>query len=209
MSERGLLIVFSGPSGVGKGTVRQEIFSTPNHKFEYSVSMTTRAQRPGEVDGKDYFFRSREEFEELIRNGQMLEYAEYVGNYYGTPLTYVNETLDKGIDVFLEIEVQGALQVKKKVPDAVFIFLTPPDLNELQERLVGRGTDSEEVIAQRIERAREEIALMSEYDYAIVNDEVPLAAERVKRVIEAEHFRVDRVIGRYRNMISEKKLSDK
>lgn len=209
MSERGLLIVFSGPSGVGKGTVRQEIFSTPDHKFEYSVSMTTRAQRPGEVDGKDYFFRSREEFEELIRNGQMLEYAEYVGNYYGTPLTYVNETLDKGIDVFLEIEVQGALQVKKKVPDAVFIFLTPPDLNELQERLVGRGTDSEEVIAQRIERAREEIALMSEYDYAIVNDEVPLAAERVKRVIEAEHFRVDRVIGRYRNMIPEKKLSDK
>ena len=209
MSERGLLIVFSGPSGVGKGTVRQEIFSTPDHKFEYSVSMTTRAQRPGEVDGKDYFFRSREEFEELIRNGQMLEYAEYVGNYYGTPLTYVNETLDKGIDVFLEIEVQGALQVKKKVPDAVFIFLTPPDLNELQERLVGRGTDSEEVIALRIERAREEIALMSEYDYAIVNDEVPLAAERVKRVIEAEHFRVDRVIGRYRNMISEKKLSDK
>ena len=209
MSERGLLIVFSGPSGVGKGTVRQEIFSKPDHKFEYSVSMTTRAQRPGEVDGKDYFFRSREEFEELIRNGQMLEYAEYVGNYYGTPLTYVNETLDKGIDVFLEIEVQGALQVKKKVPDAVFIFLTPPDLNDLQERLVGRGTDSEEVIAQRIERAREEIALMSEYDYAIVNDEVPLAAERVKRVIEAEHFRVDRVIGRYRNMISEKKLSDK
>lgn len=209
MSDRGLLIVFSGPSGVGKGTVRQEIFSTPDHKFEYSVSMTTRAQRPGEVDGKDYFFRSREEFEELIRNGQMLEYAEYVGNYYGTPLTYVNETLDKGIDVFLEIEVQGALQVKKKVPDAVFIFLTPPDLNELQERLVGRGTDSEEVIAKRIERAREEIALMSEYDYAIVNDEVPLAAERVKRVIEAEHFRVDRVIGRYRNMISEKKFSDK
>ena len=209
MSDRGLLIVFSGPSGVGKGTVRQEIFSTPDHKFEYSVSMTTRAQRPGEVDGKDYFFRSREEFEELIRNGQMLEYAEYVGNYYGTPLTYVNETLDKGIDVFLEIEVQGALQVKKKVPDAVFIFLTPPDLNELEERLVGRGTDSEEVIAQRIERAREEIALMSEYDYAIVNDKVPLAAERVKRVIEAEHFRVDRVIGRYRNMISEKKLSDK
>ena len=209
MTERGLLIVFSGPSGVGKGTVRQEIFSTPDHKFEYSVSMTTRQKRPGEVDSVDYFFRTREEFEELIKNGQMLEYAEYVGNYYGTPLTYVNETLDKGIDVFLEIEVQGALQVKKKVPDAVFIFLTPPDLNELQERLVGRGTDSEEVIAQRIERAREEIALMSEYDYAIVNDEVPLAAERVKRVIEAEHFRVDRVIGRYRNMISEKKLSDK
>lgn len=203
MTERGLLIVFSGPSGVGKGTVRQEIFSTPDHKFEYSVSMTTRQKRPGEVDGVDYFFRTREEFEELIKNGQMLEYAEYVGNYYGTPLTYVNETLDKGIDVFLEIEVQGALQVKKKVPDGVFIFLTPPDLDELKDRLVGRGTDSEEVIRQRIERAKEEIALMREYDYAVVNDEVPLAAERVKRIIEAEHFHVDRVIGRYNDMIKD------
>lgn len=203
MTERGLLIVFSGPSGVGKGTVRQEIFSTPDHKFEYSVSMTTRQKRPGEVDSVDYFFRTREEFEELIKNGQMLEYAEYVGNYYGTPLTYVNETLDKGIDVFLEIEVQGALQVKKKVPDGVFIFLTPPDLDELKDRLVSRGTDSEEVIRQRIERAKEEIALMREYDYAVVNDEVPLAAERVKRIIEAEHFRVDRVIGRYNDMIKD------
>ena len=163
--------------------------------------MTTRTQRPGEVDGVDYFFRTREEFEELIRQGQMLEYAEYVGNYYGTPLTYVNETLDKGIDVFLEIEVQGALQVKKKVPDAVFIFLTPPDLEELKDRLVGRGTDSAEIIAQRIEKAKEEIALMREYDYAIVNDQVSLAADRVKRVIEAEHFRVDRVIGRYQDML--------
>lgn len=209
MSERGLLIVFSGPSGVGKGTVRQEIFSTPDHKFDYSVSMTTRPQRPGEVDGVDYFFRTREEFEALIKEGQMLEYAEYVGNYYGTPLSYVNETLDKGIDVFLEIEVQGALQVKSKVPDGVFIFLTPPDLEELEERLVGRGTDSPEVIAQRIERAKEEIALMREYDYAVINDQVSLAAERVKRVIEAEHYRVDRVIGRYTNMVKEtdKKLS--
>lgn len=207
MSERGLLIVFSGPSGVGKGTVRQEIFSTPDYKFEYSVSMTTRPQRPGEVDGVDYFFRTREEFEELIRQGQMLEYAEYVGNYYGTPLTYVNETLDKGIDVFLEIEVQGAIQVKQKVPDGVFIFLTPPDLEELEDRLVGRGTDSQEVIARRIERAREEIALMREYDYAVVNDEVPLAAERVKRIIEAEHFRVERVIGRYDKMIAKTSAS--
>ena len=203
MSERGLLIVFSGPSGVGKGTVRQEIFSTPDHKFEYSVSMTTRPQRLGEIDGVDYFFRTREEFEELIKQGQMLEYAEYVGNYYGTPLTYVNETLDKGIDVFLEIEVQGALQVKQKVPDGVFIFLTPPDLAELKDRLVGRGTDSQEVIAQRIERAKEEIALMREYDYAVVNDEVKLAAERVKHIIETEHFRVERVIGRYHKMINE------
>ncbi|MGT2896679.1 guanylate kinase [Streptococcus entericus] len=203
MSERGLLIVFSGPSGVGKGTVREAIFSSPDNKFAYSVSMTTRPQRPGEVDGVDYFFRTREEFEELIRNGQMLEYAEYVGNYYGTPLTYVNETLDKGIDVFLEIEVQGALQVQKKVPDGVFIFLTPPDLEELQDRLVGRGTDSEDVIAQRIARAKEEIALMREYDYAVVNDEVHLAAERVKKIIEVEHFRVERCIGHYNDMIKD------
>ncbi|AXQ79231.1 guanylate kinase [Streptococcus chenjunshii] len=207
MAERGLLIVFSGPSGVGKGTVRQEIFSTPDHKFEYSVSMTTRPQRSGEVEGVDYFFRTREEFEELIKSGQMLEYAEYVGNYYGTPLTYVNETLDRGVDVFLEIEVQGALQVKKKVPDGVFIFLTPPDLGQLQERLINRGTDSKESIAKRIERAKEEIALMREYDYAVVNDEVSLAAERVKRIIETEHFRVERVIGHYMNMIQETRLS--
>ncbi|MDQ0223328.1 guanylate kinase [Streptococcus moroccensis] len=200
MSERGLLIVFSGPSGVGKGTVRKEIFEHKDNKFKYSVSMTTRPQRPGEVDGVDYHFRTREEFEELIRQGQMLEYAEYVGNYYGTPLNYVNETLDQGTDVFLEIEVQGALQVKSKVPDGVFIFLTPPDLEELRDRLVGRATDSEEVIDQRIARAKEEIALMREYDYAVVNDEVPLAAERVRRIIEAEHFRVERVIGRYADM---------
>ena len=205
MQERGLLIVFSGPSGVGKGTVRAKIFEQENN-FKYSVSMTTRKQRPGEVDGKDYYFRTREEFEELIRKGEMLEYAEYVGNYYGTPLTYVNQTLDEGKDIFLEIEVQGALQVKQKKPDAVFVFLTPPDLEQLRERLVGRGTDSSEVIAHRLEKAKEEIRLMSEYDYAVVNDLVDLAAQRVKMIIDAEHFRVDRVIGRYRKMIDSRDL---
>ena len=205
MRERGLLIVFSGPSGVGKGTVRAKIFESENN-FEYSVSMTTRKQRPGEVDGKDYYFRTRDEFEEMIRNGQMLEYAEYVGNYYGTPLTYVNQTLDEGKDVFLEIEVQGALQVKEKVPDGVFVFLTPPDLEELRGRLGGRGTDSAEVIASRLEKAKEEIRLMSEYDYAVVNDKVELAAERVKKIIEAEHYRVDRVIERYVHMIDDVKV---
>ncbi|CAM3216311.1 guanylate kinase [Lactococcus laudensis] len=163
--------------------------------------MTTRKQRPGEIDGKDYFFSTREAFEEKIKAGQMLEYAEYVGNYYGTPLEYVNKTLDEGKDVFLEIEVQGALQVKEKVPDGVFIFLTPPDLDELRDRLSGRGTDSLEVINERMAKAREEIKLMSEYDYAVVNDEVPLAVERVKKIVEAEHFRVDRVIGRYQAML--------
>ena len=201
MPERGLLIVFSGPSGVGKGTVRAAIFESSQHQFDYSVSMTTRQQRPGEVDGKDYFFTTREAFEEKIKSGQMLEYAEYVGNYYGTPLEYVNQTLDQGKDVFLEIEVQGALQVKEKVPDGVFIFLTPPDLDELRGRLSGRGTDSLAVINERMEKAREEIKLMSEYDYAVVNDEVHLAVERVKKIVEAEHYRVDRVIGRYQDMV--------
>ena len=201
MPERGLLIVFSGPSGVGKGTVRAAIFESSQHQFDYSVSMTTRQQRPGEVDGKDYFFTTREAFEEKIKSGQMLEYAEYVGNYYGTPLEYVNQTLDQGKDVFLEIEVQGALQVKEKVPDGVFIFLTPPDLDELRGRLSGRGTDILAVINERMEKAREEIKLMSEYDYAVVNDEVHLAVERVKKIVEAEHFRVDRVIGRYQDMV--------
>ena len=192
MADRGLLIVFSGPSGVGKGTVRREIFESSDNQFQYSVSMTTRAQRPGEVDGVDYFFRTREEFEELIRQGQMLEYAEYVGNYYGTPLTYVNETLDKGIDVFLEIEVQGALQVREAMPDGVFIFLTPPDLRELESRIVNRGTDSDEVIKNRMKVAREELGLMKYYDYYVVNDKVENAVQQIEAIIQTEHLRIQR-----------------
>ncbi|MDR0199405.1 MAG: guanylate kinase [Streptococcaceae bacterium] len=204
--DRGLLIVFSGPSGVGKGTVRAKIFEGKND-FSYSVSMTTRAQRPGEVDGKDYFFRTREQFEEKIRAGLMLEYAEYVGNYYGTPLEYVNETLDAGKDVFLEIEVQGALQVKEKVPDAVFVFLAPPDLRELRDRLTRRGTDSAEAIEGRLVKAREEISLMKDYDYVVVNDEVEKAAELVKKIIAAEHTRVERVVEKYREIFEKEEVT--
>ena len=203
MSERGLLIVLSGPSGVGKGTVRKAIFDSEENDFQYSISMTTRKQREGEVDGVDYYFRSREEFEAMIEAGEMLEYAEYVGNYYGTPLTYVNQTLDEGKDVFLEIEVQGAKQVKYKVPDGVFIFLTPPDLAELKSRIIGRGTDEMSVIEERMAVAREEIEMMALYDYAVVNDEVPLAVQRIKDIIASEHFRVDRVIGKYIKMLEE------
>ena len=203
MSERGLLIVLSGPSGVGKGTVRKAIFDSEENDFQYSISMTTRKQREGEVDGVDYYFRSREEFEAMIEAGEMLEYAEYVGNYYGTPLTYVNQTLDEGKDVFLEIEVQGAQQVKDKVPDGVFIFLTPPDLAELKSRIIGRGTDEMSVIEERMAVAREEIEMMALYDYAVVNDEVPLAVQRIKDIIASEHFRVDRVIGKYIKMLEE------
>ena len=203
MSERGLLIVLSGPSGVGKGTVRKAIFDSEENDFQYSISMTTRKQREGEVDGVDYYFRSREEFEAMIEAGEMLEYAEYVGNYYGTPLTYVNQTLDEGKDVFLEIEVQGAKQVKDKVPDGVFIFLTPPDLAELKSRIIGHGTDEMSVIEERMAVAREEIEMMALYDYAVVNDEVPLAVQRIKDIIASEHFRVDRVIGKYIKMLEE------
>lgn len=203
MADRGLLIVLSGPSGVGKGTVRKAIFESEDNDFQYSVSMTTRNKRIGEVEGVDYYFRSREEFEALIESGEMLEYAEYVGNYYGTPLSYVEQTLNEGKDVFLEIEVQGAQQVKEKVPDGVFIFLTPPDLAELRSRIIGRGTDSVEVIDERMRVAREEIEMMALYDYAVVNDEVPLAVNRIKDIIASEHFRVDRVIGRYRKMLEE------
>lgn len=203
MSERGLLIVLSGPSGVGKGTVRKAIFERDDNEFQYSVSMTTRKMRAGEVDGVDYYFRSKEEFEAMIEAGEMLEYAEYVGNYYGTPLTYVNKTLDEGKDVFLEIEVQGAQQVKDKVPDGVFIFLTPPDLAELKARIVGRGTDSPEVIDERMRVARQEIEMMALYDYAVVNDQVLKAVDRIKDIIVSEHYRVDRVIGKYIKMLKE------
>ncbi|MGM0167849.1 guanylate kinase [Enterococcus sp. AZ135] len=203
MSERGLLIVLSGPSGVGKGTVRKAIFERDDNEFQYSVSMTTRSMRAGEVEGVDYYFRTKEEFEAMIEAGEMLEYAEYVGNYYGTPLTYVNKTLDEGKDVFLEIEVQGAQQVKEKVPDGVFIFLTPPDLAELKARIVGRGTDSPEVIEERMRVARQEIEMMALYDYAVVNDQVPKAVDRIKDIIVSEHYRVDRVIGKYIKMLKE------
>lgn len=203
MAERGLLIVLSGPSGVGKGTVRKAIFESEDNDFQYSISMTTRKMRAGEVEGVDYYFRTREEFEAMIEAGEMLEYAEYVGNYYGTPLSYVNQTLDEGKDVFLEIEVQGAQQVKDKVPDGVFIFLTPTDLAELKSRIVGRGTDADEVIEERMKVARAEIEMMALYDYAVVNDEVPLAVERIKDIIASEHFRVERVIGKYRKMLKE------
>ncbi len=203
MSERGLLIVLSGPSGVGKGTVRKAIFESEGNEFEYSISMTTRKMREGEVEGLDYFFRSREEFEALIQAGKMLEHAEYVGNYYGTPLDYVNQTLDEGKDVFLEIEVQGAMKVKEQVPDGVFIFLTPPDFDELKSRIVNRGTDDLAVIDERMKVAREEVEMMRHYDYAVVNDKVELAVDRIKKIIESEHYRVDRVIDRYEKMLKE------
>jgi guanylate kinase len=201
--KRGVLIVLSGPSGVGKGTVRKALFEEPDIDFQYSISMTTRQPRAGEVDGEDYFFVSREEFETEIANGGMLEYAEYVGNYYGTPKRFIDQTLAAGRDVLLEIEVQGALQVKEKMPEGAYIFLTPPDLQALKDRLIGRGTEDMTVIEKRVMTATSEIRMMANYDYAVINDEVELAVRRIKDIINVERLRVHRVLPEYVEMIEE------
>jgi guanylate kinase len=201
MQEKGLLIVLSGPSGVGKGTVRKAIFSQPDTEFEYSISMTTRKPREGEVDGIDYFFKSREEFEDLIEQDKLLEYAEFVGNYYGTPVDYVRETLNSGKDVFLEIEVKGARQVREKFPEGLFIFLMPPSLNELKNRIVTRGTETDDLITNRLLSAREEIEMMDLYDYIVENDQVDFASERIIAIVKAEHCRRERVEHRYKKLL--------
>ncbi|KEZ50039.1 MULTISPECIES: guanylate kinase [Metabacillus] len=200
MKERGLLIVLSGPSGVGKGTVRKAIFSQ-NTDFEYSISMTTRKPREGEVDGVDYFFKTREEFEQLIKEEGLLEWAEFVGNYYGTPVEYVEKTLSEGKDVFLEIEVQGALQVRKAFPEGLFIFLMPPSLSELKNRIVTRGTETQDIINNRMAAAKEEIEMMDAYDYVVENDQVDLACARIRAIVTAEHCRRDRIALRYKKML--------
>ncbi|MHC0552701.1 guanylate kinase [Salinicoccus sp. CNSTN-B1] len=202
-SEKGLLIVLSGPSGVGKGTVRKAIFDHPETDFKYSISMTTRERREGETDGVDYFFKSKAEFEALIEADKFIEYAEYVGNYYGTPVDYVEETMSKGHDVFLEIEVEGAKQVREKFPEALFIFLAPPDLSQLEQRLVNRGTDSPEIIKHRIDEAKRELKMMNLYDYVVINDDVDTARGRVQCIVEASHMRRARVESKLRKMLLE------
>ena len=198
-ASRGLLIVLSGPSGVGKGTVRAAVFANNQFQYVYSVSATTRAQRPGEVDGKDYYFVSREEFETMIQNEDLLEYAEYVGNYYGTPIQKIEENLAAGHDVFLEIEVQGAMKVKERMPEGIFIFLAPPNLEELESRITGRGTDAAHVIQERMATAKEEIELMQHYDYVVVNDQVQHAVDKINAFIQSEHLKVERVVDQIRH----------
>ena len=200
-ASRGLLIVLSGPSGVGKGTVRAAVFANNQFQYVYSVSATTRAQRPGEVDGKDYYFVSREEFETMIQNEDLLEYAEYVGNYYGTPIQKIEENLAAGHDVFLEIEVQGAMKVKERMPEGIFIFLAPPNLEELESRITGRGTDAAHVIQERMATAKEEIELMQHYDYVVVNDQVQHAVDKINAIIQSEHLKVERVVDQIRHDI--------
>lgn len=201
--QRGLLIILSGPSGVGKGTVRAAIFKNNEYNYVYSVSATTRKSRPGEVDGVDYHFVSREQFETYIQEDALLEYAEYVGNYYGTPIQKIEENLAAGKDVFLEIEVQGALKVRQRMPEGVFIFLAPPNLEELESRITGRGTDDAAVIMERMQMAKEEIDLMQHYDYVVVNDTVDHAVAKVNAIIQSEHLKVDRVVDRIQADIRE------
>jgi guanylate kinase len=156
----------------------------------YSVSATTRQPRAGEENGVNYFFKTREQFQEMIENDQLLEYAEYVGNFYGTPRDFVEETLAGGKDIILEIEVQGALKVKEKFPEGVFVFLLPPSLDELKGRIQGRGTENQATIDHRMSVAAHEIGLMENYDYAVVNDEIDLACQRIQSIIIAEHCRI-------------------
>ena len=202
-NKRGLLIVLSGPSGVGKGTVRAAVFEDSKCDYVYSISATTRQSRPGEQDGVDYYFISKAEFEKLIQEDALLEYAEYVGNYYGTPLASIEENLAAGRDVFLEIEVQGARKVRDKMPEGIFIFLAPPSLNELEIRLIERGTDQPEIVRQRMMTARQELDLMDHYDYVVVNDQVSWAVDKINAIITSEHLRVDRVVDHIRSDIDQ------
>jgi guanylate kinase len=204
LNERGLLVVISGPSGVGKGTIRKALFQIPDNNFCYSVSMTTRKPRPGEVEGVDYFFVSREIFEQNINQGKLLEHAEFVGEFYGTPLSYIEQKLSEGKEVIIEIEVQGALQVRERMPDAVFIFIVPPSKKALEDRLKNRGTENDTTIQQRLAKAEREYNLAYKYDYIVVNDDVFNAADRIYAIIRAEHAKTERSIQKYTKLMEGK-----
>lgn len=201
LDNKGLLIVISGPSGVGKGTVRKSLFERCDHDMMFSVSMTTRLPREGEVDGQDYYFVSKEEFEKRIEEGKFLEYAKFVNNYYGTPLDKVEEQLNQGNEVVLEIEIQGAMQVKKKMPEAVFIFIAPPSLEELDKRLHKRGTESEEIIKERVDKAISELSMANLYDYIVVNDTVENAADKILAIVRSEHAKSARCLEEYNKIV--------
>lgn len=192
MNTKGILIVVSGFSGAGKGTLMKELLKRYEENYALSISATTRQPREGEVHGREYFFISKEEFEKMIAKDELIEYAKYVENYYGTPRAYVEQKLEEGKDVILEIEIQGALKVKEKFPDTLLLFVTPPSAGELKRRLVGRGTETMEVIESRMNRAVEESEYMEQYDYLIINDTVEACAEQMHTVIQEEHLRCSR-----------------
>lgn len=191
MKTRGILIVVSGFAGSGKGTLMKEIMEQYDN-YALSISATTRSPRGTEVDGKEYFFKTKEEFEKMIAQGELIEYANYVGNYYGTPKSYVEEQLAAGKDVILEIEIQGALKVKEQFPETLLLFVTPPNATILKERLVGRGTETMDVVAQRMERAAEEAEGILSYDYILVNDDLQTCVSQMHHIIQSEHFKTAR-----------------
>ena len=204
MSEQGILVVVSGFSGAGKGTLIKAMLEK-HHNYALSISATTRAPRQGEEDGREYFFVTREKFEEMIREGQLIEYARYVENYYGTPRQYVFQQMADGKDVILEIEIQGALKIKERFPDALLLFVMPPSADELKRRLVGRGTETMEVIDQRLHRAAEEAEGMTSYDYILINDKVDTCVETMHQLIQAQHRRVSGNLDFIQQMKSELK----
>lgn len=188
MHKKGIIAVISGFSGAGKGTIVNRLVQ--DYGYAISISATTRQPREGEIDGKHYFFKSKENFENMIKENELIEYAKYCDNYYGTPKDYVFEQINNGIDVLLEIEMQGALQVKKDFPDVSLIFITPPSAGELRKRLEGRGTEKAEVIEKRLARAVEECVYMPEYDYIMVNDDLDICVKEIHQLLQSLHFSV-------------------
>lgn len=191
MKEKGILIVVSGFSGAGKGTLMKRLIAQYDN-YALSISATTRNPRPGEKEGVEYFFRSTEEFLHMIEHGELVEYARYVDNYYGTPKSYVEEQMAAGKDVILEIEIQGALKVKKQFPEALLLFVTPSNVADLKHRLKGRGTETPEVIHSRLERALKESEGMEQYDYLVINDQLEECTECLHQIIRSEHLRLSR-----------------
>ena len=200
--KQGNLIVVSGPSGAGKGSVISKLMEVYDNAW-LSVSMTSREVRSNDIPGKTYFFVSKEEFEERINEGVFLEYAIYNGNYYGTPRDKINDKLREGYDVILEIEIQGALKVKELVPDAIFVFILPPSMNELKRRLISRGTDSMDKILGRFKTAYKEINEVTKYNYVVINDDINVAVDKVKSILLSERCRVDRIEEVYLNNMEE------
>ncbi len=184
--EKGILVVVSGFSGAGKGTIMKNL-TRKYENYALSISATTRAPRPGEQDGREYFFVTRERFEEMIDGGELVEYAQYVDNYYGTPRSFVEQQMEAGKDVILEIEIQGALKIRKKYPEALLVFIAPPSAQELRKRLIGRGTETEEVIDERLRRAITESEGVEAYDFILINDDIDSCTEKLHNLISARH----------------------
>ena len=192
MENKGKLVVISGFSGAGKGTLMKALMKEYGDSYALSVSATTRNPRPGEMDGVDYFFVTKDKFEQMIAEDALIEYAQYVGNYYGTPKEYVQQQLDLGKNVILEIEIQGALKVKKQFPQTLLLFVTPPSAEILKERLIGRGTEDMEIINKRLSRACEEAEGIENYDYLVINDNLDICVEEVHQMIRNEHLTIAR-----------------